>query len=326
MLACSFDSGGIASGDASVGAPTGTAAEVQTTPGLAASGGDSTTAGSVGLTSTIASSSSSGGPSADATTSAGTSPQDTTSASGSTAGPIALVDDGLLGRYYLDEAAIGTAPTEVVDHAPDPLPLPISYAGDQMAYDEVGRNRGLRWRQAELDAGAGRRVVGTKLEQIDGAPQATIEVVVDVEAVTNHGSRFCHFGRGEAGGDFSMRAEEMDRVRVWVNDRESEVWPTDLGVGRRVLTAVYDPALADPSDQLRLYVDGSEVVPESESPQHLGRAIALRDQAVLALGNRPAGARSFAGVLYYAAVYTHALTPEQVANNAELLLVSDDAS
>ena len=41
--------------------------------------------------------------------------------------PTPLVDEGLLVRYFIDEADSGQVPTQLVDSAPSPLPLDLHY-------------------------------------------------------------------------------------------------------------------------------------------------------------------------------------------------------
>jgi len=94
-----------------------------------------------------------------------------------------LVDRGLLVRYYIDEAASGQTPQQLIDAAPSPLNLTINYT-PSLTFTEVASNRGLHWALLGSSANARTTLDGTKiLSGLNGHTTGTIEAVVDVTAV-----------------------------------------------------------------------------------------------------------------------------------------------
>jgi len=60
-------------------------------------------------------------------------------------------------------------------------------------------------------------------------------------------------------------------------------------------------------------------------PPEPNEAFALLNGSALVIGNRTIGDRSFVGTIAYVALYAAALSGDEVAQNAAVLLASDDA-
>lgn len=237
-----------------------------------------------------------------------------------------LVDEGLITRYYLDEAAGGTAPERVRDSASSPLDLALHY-GELASYAEDDRgNRGLHFDDVALDARASAPAQDSKFDEIlDGSPTGTIEVVVMVGQAMEEFSRIAHIGAGSESGDFTLGAYSRTELAFAGAGLDlPERWNEDFNlVERSVLHVVFDAEQAE-GRQLILYVDG-----EPYPSPHLFPAGALIDIAEgpdvhVVLGNREIGQRGFRGNLFYAAFYSDALSPDQVEHNADILDDDDD--
>ena len=312
---CNFDSKGFGGGSPeTLGSSSGSATSTGSlgSSGVSVSGG-TTIVGTDG-TSTTSVDLGSGGAVGSTTTG-------TTGAGATTGGPPRLADDGLLARYFLADASEGMGPTQVIDAAPNPLALPLTY--DAMSWSAIDDHRGLSWSEAGADGRASIDVAGSKLISLSMSTQATIEVVLDVHAVVSQGSRYVHFGAGNAPGDLSLRADDIEHVELYLAGILVEQWPIDYSRGRLALHAVIDLAELSPSHRVRLFVDGVETVPSAESTD---LPLRIPDLSVdgFALGNRADGQRSFAGVLYYAALYDAALSPQTIGVDADLLGENDD--
>jgi hypothetical protein len=106
-------------------------------------------------------------------------------------------------------------------------------------------------------------------------------------------------------------------------------WSVDLlSLGRVVAHIVLDTTLATATERVRLYVNGSD----QGAPGVLSNPPLLNAETELiaptdsyALGNRTIGGRSFQGTLYYCAMYSTALTPAEVQQNAAVLMMDDDS-
>lgn len=244
-----------------------------------------------------------------------------------------LEGEHLLVRYHLDEAGSGTEPASLVDRAPSPLDLSILYAGQSHFTGEAGK-RGLYFTAADADGRARSAVADTKLLQLAGRQQATIEVVVDIEALGTTQSRLTHIGAGSDPGDFTLQAQienDTERVQfVWQGHTVVADWRLDLtGSDRQVLHLVLD-GRREGRDRASLYIDGvwQQPTPSVGTPVGDEESITFSEDSTaetyFALGNRGSGGRSFQGTLFYAAIYLSALDEQQVLSNAVELSNDDD--
>jgi hypothetical protein len=240
-------------------------------------------------------------------------------------GAAALADRELLVRYWIDEAASGTAVSELIDAAATPLPMPISYGGN-VSFTETGGHRALDYAQAGADGYAAVPIDGSKLAVLDGATQASMELVVQLTAATNLGTRILHIGDG-SWSYFSLEANATNDIKVDWNNVDGDgigTWPVDLApLGRVVVHVVLDTDQAQPNDRIRFYLDGVLQI-GNLAPPSLGDPTSLPAGLHLSLGNRPSGSRSMAGRLFYAALYRTALSDAEIAQNVAALLLSDD--
>lgn len=305
---CSYDAAGLGTSSESTGSESSTSAGMEGPSSTSTGGVDGTTTGS---------SSSSG--------SAGSSSGEPDTSTGPEV-PM-LVEEGLLARWYVDEAAAGTDPTAVIDHHAPGVDLPLVYADDQPMYAALDGNRGLGWDAIQLDGRAVVDIAGTKLEsELTGTTEATFELVLSVEEVTTDVSRFLHFGGGGGGGDFAIGSSFLDRLVIrWGGSTLCE-FESDFGSPeRRVVHVVVETNATDANERVRAYIDGVALMLTDAGAPDQGAGLPLDPSAALTLGNRSDGQRSFRGHLQYAAIYTTVLDQEQIDGNVALLLASDDA-
>jgi hypothetical protein len=244
----------------------------------------------------------------------------------------ALVDRGLLTRYYLDEAASDMGPTMALDAAAMPLDLPIAYdggvggGGPNMSYTEVMGQRGLTWFAKNGGGSPAIAVANTKLVAFDGATQATVECVVEASDAGGMGvcGRISQLGNNN-NGSLTLCMPSAGVASFRLNTVRLEEWSVDFpNLGRTVLHAVFDTNLADPEDRVRLFVDGAPqgIGSVLNAPPVQGDAVVLTGDYVL--GNRIVNDGSIVGTIYYCALYTVAFDDAEVANNAALLTLDDD--
>lgn len=246
-----------------------------------------------------------------------------------------LTDDGLVARYFLDEATTGSAPAQVEDAAEAPMPLPLTY-GPEMSFAADGAaHSGLSWTAAGADGRASALIDGTKVQSaLQGAIAGTIEAVLRIAEVVSGGSRIVHIGTGSEAGRFTLRSETAGQIVLWWNgDYCGGAWDAELPE-RAVVHGVFDSTVQEPAeDRVRLYINGVPARRSSSvsgycamhaSVPPLGTTLDFPDGRHLVLGNRELGERSFSGALYYAALYAKALTPAEIERNAAALLASDD--
>jgi hypothetical protein len=196
---------------------------------------------------------------------------------------------------------------------------------------EVG-NRGLRWNglTEQGRASAPLEPSGKIRQALDGSRQGTIEIVVDID-VFLAGSRLSHIGDADDRGLFTLRLEQEPtaRVRFLLNndDADQNVWDVDLvGRGRTVLHLVLDTTRGSDDDRAVLYVDGDEQQSAGNAPPARDEEIDIRGALPsYVLGNSTDGGSGILGTIFYAAMYSTALDSAEVAHNADILLVNDDA-
>jgi hypothetical protein len=242
-----------------------------------------------------------------------------------------LVSRDVLTRYFIDESNSGSGVAALQDSAANPLDLTIDYAGAAVFVEEVG-NRGLRW-NALTEQGRASALVdaSSKIRQeLDGSTQGTIEVVVDIDQFVA-GSRISHIGEADDRGLFTLRLEQdpTPRVRFILNndDADENVWDVNMtGRGRTVLHLVLDTTRGNDDERAMLYVDGQEQQSAGSAPITRDEEIViLSEQPSYVLGNSTDGNRGVLGTIFYAAMYSTALDSDEVAHNADILLVNDDA-
>jgi len=227
---------------------------------------------------------------------------------------------GLVARYFIDESDGNVLPLELVDSAPSPVALPITYT-PALTFVELPTGRGLRWSAASDTARASARITGTKLADLAGATTWTYEVVLDVRMPGGQ-SRIIGINDDVNGyGKASLLTGSAIDLRLHVDpDAASWYGNIDLTRGRTILTAVVDTSL--PMDRAKVFVDGALCMLGSDLPANLALVFGAND--FLTLGNVSVSGRSFAGDIYYAAIYDVALTETEVAANTALLRVNDD--
>lgn len=252
-----------------------------------------------------------------------------TGGSGGTAEPLVLVSRGVLARWFLDEPDSAALVFDAIAPPVD-LSVELNGTGFPKLTGEPGV-RGVTWDQAGTDGYVRTAIAGTKLESLDGAQQATIEAVLSLTAVSDGETRLIHFGANTESGRFSLRADDINTIELWIDDTMRVSWPVDLSAPRLVLHLVYDSDETDEADRARLYVGGALARDGSvASAISSGSSLDIASQAPVTfhIGNRdgssPTDGRSAAGTYHYVALYDVALSALEVGTNAAALATRDD--
>ena len=237
-----------------------------------------------------------------------------------------LTDRGLVVRYFLDEGRQSPQPLTVIDFGPISFDLDVVRdGGGQPEFRAVGGQQAMSWSAvrndgralADLSANPGFRA------RLDQTRQVTLEVVVRFDEVAN-ASRFIHVGNGSERGWLTLGATSDDFV-VGLFGSEFIGVPIPNGTfGQRVVvTVVIDTTEFINFERLRLFVDGVRIFGADGTISRNDR-LAIPSGRTLVLGNRPNGAASVRGELYYVGIYEEALSNTEVSDNVQALLVSDD--
>ena len=240
----------------------------------------------------------------------------------------ALVDRSLVVRYYVDEAASAQGPSELLDAAPNPLNLGLTYS-PQLSFTTVSPNRGLHWTAASSAGDARATITGTKFHNLlHGSTTATIEAVVDVAAVGGGNCHITTVGPGGNAGDLSLHTTNDTSVRLsWHSATNIGTWTVPITTsGRVVLHAVLDTTEPSTADRTKLYVDGEAAVLTSGTQPALNATVDLTPSTTFVIGNGVGTSTlSIGGTIFYVAYYAGALSEQEVATNIKLLAVSDDS-
>ncbi len=246
-----------------------------------------------------------------------------------TAASFGLVSNGLVDRYFIEEAASGQSPTELVDAAPSPLNLPVIYDGTNPTYKEISTGRGWESTTTTNQGRASILVDGTKVQTLlNGSTQGTIEVVLQVDAVTTLWSRFSHVGTSSESGYFTISSPNLNQLNLYMlgNTLRGQ-WDPAFGTsGRIVLTLVYDSTLSTAADRVKLYKDGALLTKTGGTDPPQNETISIPNGTNFVIANRELCCRSFDGDIYYAAHYNTALTAGEVSDNSNILLTNDDSA
>ncbi len=238
-----------------------------------------------------------------------------------------LTDRGLVVRYFLDERRREDNPATVVDSGPFNFNLPVLvrnlvrnptfFGGDGqggVSWSGDGQDGRL---EEELSVNPGVR------SRLDGVVRVTMETVAFVVNTAN-ASRFIHVGGDDELGWLMLGANDTNLIFGY--DSASFIrWEHEDQIYNRrmVLTLVIDTTLAEENDRTQLYIDGVRF-PGPSFPIDQNTAFAVPEGLSLVIGNRTGGNFSPQGEIFYAAIYDVALSPAEVAANAEALAVFDD--
>ncbi|HEX5058901.1 MAG TPA: LamG-like jellyroll fold domain-containing protein [Kofleriaceae bacterium] len=235
-----------------------------------------------------------------------------------------LVSRNLVARYFIDEAAAGQSPTQLTDAAANPFPLAMTYTGT-LSFTEVATQRGLHWTTPGDLGRASAPIDNTKITMaLAGAKRWTYELVVDLRNATSGECRLISIGNGTATyGDAALITSDLTTLRLHV-DATYAHWNVTFGSGRVVLHAVVDTTLATSTSRYQLFVNGTQAlrIAGTVPVQDAGLVIPANDY--LAIGNVEGAGRSPGGDVYYAAIYSDALTPAEITANTARLLANDD--
>lgn len=245
----------------------------------------------------------------------------------------ALVDTGLVVRYYLDEAASGSTPTQALDTSGvgSAFNLTLDYgASAEMSYTEVSGNRGLDSTATEGTQGARGTVndVSDKVrDALHGVTQATIEVVYDADVFGLNGSRIVSLmGASATFGVHGNPTLPDNHLRLFVNGVEAIRTLTGMTGARKVLHMVLDTPQVTASDRLKLYLDGTQVTSFNTTTYPAqNTTLSLSASTVVMVAGQGTGSRNINGRVFYAAIYAHALTAPEVSGNYNILALDDDA-
>ena len=245
-----------------------------------------------------------------------------------------LADTGLSVRYYLDEAASGTTPTDLIDASGvgSAYDLPLVYDGNLAFTEDGSGNRGLNFTSVSGADRAERAIDNTSdkiRDTLVGEQKITLEWVGDFTSFTTSYSRLLVINNRTGGNPLiGVSCPNVNGTGSRIHWNEVHVRSFDLPQdGVHVWHLVHDTTEAVESDRIKLYKDGGAVSLTSIATVTGDSTFAMSANVSLYIGNRENSgtwARSFVGKFYYGAIYAAALTPTEVTNNATILATDND--
>lgn len=243
---------------------------------------------------------------------------------------MALIDTNLVVRYYCDEDASGTIPTDLLDASGvgTDFDLAINYGSSDAAFYEDGSGN-RAWEITDETGGPVARkaiVASDKIDDLDGVSQKlTIELVILVNSANSSGGRI--FGITPSGDEGALmivhdNGAGSDNAQVRFNeDNDSFTMPKGA---RAVWHIVVDTTLATSADRVKIYKDGS--YQESANPNiDQNETLSINASSFLCMGNRANdGNRGVNAEFYYAALYNGAFSAQDCSDNYDVLTADDD--
>lgn len=245
-----------------------------------------------------------------------------------------FIDTGLVVRYFFDEAASGSTPTQVIDRAQlgEPFNLDIDYGTAALSYTTVSSNKGLA---SSALTGAHRvdRFVGDAADSVREALQekqtVTIELKLRVDSKSSGGAQSRVFGFTDSASDIGRLMLKMsgsaNTFTLGFNNVNVESWDVAFS-SLDIWHIVIDTTLGTADGRVVVYQNGTPVTTTSTTAITQNANLDMSTDQWLIGFNRPTLDRSFTGRLAYAAVYGHAFTSTEVTTNYDLLLANDDTT
>ena len=243
---------------------------------------------------------------------------------------VPLVPDGLVVRYYIDEAASGQGPTAVLDGSGvgAAFDLAITYAAS-LNYTEIGGNRGL-----ENTGIVGNQICEKAIDptsdkvrdNIHGAQKFTITVVARIDDFSGGMGRcFAINENSSSNAKIGLTGNSPTAAKTFFNGTVMRTW--DPGTVRTVTHIVFDTTQATANDRVKVYKDKVLQSPTIDANPALNATVDLPSTSRIVMFNRgPSGSRdrSMDGVLFYADLHSIAYTQAQVTNDFDILTADDD--
>lgn len=240
-----------------------------------------------------------------------------------------LVDTGRVVRYYIDEAASGKTPTEVLDEAATPFNLAITYDLNDLNYNEISGNRGLENTVTATNAIAEGIIddVSDKVrDALEGIKTITVEIVARIDDFAAGMGRCFAINQRSAGNTrLGFAGNSATAMKVWWEGNSMRT--IDPGTVRAVWHVVYDTAQATADDRVKLYKDGVLQSPTIDANPSLDNSFAIDVNTAIVMLNRGLTGnreRSMDGVLFYAAIYSVAMPQADITTNFDILTADDD--
>ena len=242
------------------------------------------------------------------------------------ASPPAACPMALVARYWMEEAASGQSPTQLIDDQVSPLDLSITYDGANPTYIAPSTGRGWSSATTTNNGRASILADGTKIQTaLDGSTKASIELVVRVDAASSSGTRLIHIGSSTESGHFTVEASPTKIEFYLFGETIRGEWNPAWDATRMAFHLVYDSTQPTAADRVKLYKNGVLLSKTGGTDPPLNETISVPAGKSFVIGNREVGGRSLDGDITYAAVYDGALSASEISSQATALLANDDS-
>lgn len=236
-----------------------------------------------------------------------------------------------LARYYLDDGASSSFPTQIIDSAASQAHLAPEFNG-QNPFVKIDGRWGICWtRSAGIERAALSVAESSAWAELNGATAMTFELVVDVTEINSQRSRYFQIGAlDDAGrGALALASNNEARLQLYWQDLHVADWSVNLVEQPRVvLHVVIDTSRSVASERSQLYLNNQKIDPQATDQEiELDQGLLIGESSdIVALGNHPANNRSLRGTIFYFAAYLKALSAAERASAVDSLSMGDDSA
>ena len=234
-------------------------------------------------------------------------------------------------RWPINEAASGQDVSQILDVADRPVNLALSFSGTSPRFAE-DQGRYLEFVGTEADSGGALAVASnTKLDELHGSSTFTFEAKYSIETCDDEDPRIFELSEGTDVANATLSLRENNGSMLFALRQQGEgLWTRAnhpcLSGGARVVHWVVDTTRLDQTSRIRYFVDGLPITYTLGGPAVATNAVVdlgLGERRV-AIGKPIDGARQSTARIWYVALYTTALSSEEIQRHVNVLMENDD--
>ena len=240
----------------------------------------------------------------------------------------------VIARWSIDNASTGLMSGTLVDDTGNANTLTVDNTNSDGNWTSVGAGNGFTANVAAQTSGSmicelvDISTNGNIGSLLANATQATMRMVVDLDASASNSDSLFHIGTYSGNGDFTLLVNTSYVEVRW--DRENTggwVRYPIPATGVVVIDIVVDTSQATAADRVKLfYSDVQQTNTAGTFPtQNMALTSVNNTNRYMALFNRPTQNRNASGSMYYAELHDVALTPTQITDGVTALLANNDA-
>jgi hypothetical protein len=238
-----------------------------------------------------------------------------------------------IARWLFSEASSGQVPATVADDTSNGSDLTIDYNVADANWTSNVAGNGVDFVAAPSYSATAVVVLsdtvtnGNISASLGGVTSASMLLHVGSLVGNLEAGRIAVWGTYSGNGDFGVLLKPT-RLRVrWGDDVYTTQQEFPFPTGVATIGVVVDTAQAVGADRCKVYYDGVLQVTSTATPFVQNTALPIGGETkYISIGNRPSKERNIGGQVYYAELFSGALTETQVADAHTALLANNDVA